>query len=143
MMTKILLAVDGSDCSLRAVDHLLELIAAFSEAPEIHLLYVQPPIPMGGVLAHVSKETLDAHYREEAEHELAAARQRLAAAGVPYILHIHVGQAAPLIVKLAGELGCRLIAMGAHGRGALAGALCGSVTTRVMHLSHLPVMVIK
>lgn len=140
---KILLAVDGSACSLRAVEHLIGHVAELRDAPEIHLLYVQPPIPIGGVLAHVSKETLAEHYREEAEVELAGAKRRLAAAGVPYTLHIHVGQAAQLIVKLAGELGCKLIIMGAHGRSALGGALCGSVTTRVLHLASTPVLLIK
>ena len=33
---KILLPVDGSDCALRAVDHLIAHDSWFREAPEIH-----------------------------------------------------------------------------------------------------------
>ena len=73
MTMKILLPVDGSDCALRAVDHLIEHVSWFREAPEIHLLHVQPPIPVGRALAHVGKETLHQHYMEESrEHVIGA-----------------------------------------------------------------------
>ena len=51
MTMKILLPVDGSANSLRAVDHLIAHASWFLEVPEIHLLHVQPPVPIGGALA--------------------------------------------------------------------------------------------
>lgn len=143
MTMKILLAVDGSECSLRAVDHLLSHVSWFKEAPEIHLLHVHPPIPIGGVLAHVSKETLESCYRDEAESEMAEAKIRLYMAKCPYTPHIHVGLPAEVIVKQAAELGCDLIVLGTHGRGALAGLVSGSVATRVLHLASCPVLLVK
>lgn len=143
MTMKILLPVDGSDCALRAVEHLLSHSAWFREAPEVHLLNVHPPIPDSRALAHVGKETLHAYYREESEAQLAAAQVRLGEAGIGFVTHIHVGQPAEVIARLAGELACAMIVMGTHGRSALAGLLMGSVATQVLHLVPCPVLLVK
>ena len=143
MTIKILLPVDGSDCALRAVDHLIAHAAWFSGVPEIHLLNVHAPIPVGRVLAHVGKETLHAYYLEESQVLLQEAQRRLDAAGRFHTTHIHVGQPAEVITRLAGELACDLIVMGTHGLGALAGALTGSVASRVLHLASCPVLLVK
>jgi len=140
---KILLAVDGSDVALRAVDHLIGHVSWFREMPEIHLLHVQPPIPIGRALAHVSKETLQAHYMDESREHLQEAQQKLDAAGRFHTTHIHVGQAPEVIAKLAGELGCELVVMGSHGRSGIAGLVMGSVATRVLHLAPCPVLLVK
>jgi nucleotide-binding universal stress UspA family protein len=143
MTMKILLPVDGSDCSLRAVGHLVAHGAWFREVPEIHLLHVQPPIPIGHALAHVSKETLHSHYMEESREHLLGAQRRLDAAGRLHTTHIHVGQPAEVIARLASELECDLIVMGTHGRTGIAGLVMGSVASRVLHLAECPVMLVK
>jgi nucleotide-binding universal stress UspA family protein len=140
---KILLPVDGSDCALRAVDHLIAHSAWFREEPEIHLLNVHAPIPIGRVQAHVGKETLQAYYLEEGQEQLRAAQGRLDAAGRIHTTHIHVGQPAEVIAKIAGELECDLIVMGSHGRSAVAGLVMGSVAGRVLHLANCPVLLVK
>lgn len=143
MTVRILLPVDGSDCALRAVDHLIAHTGWFSSVPEIHLLNVHPPIPIGRVQAHVGKETLHAYYLEESQAQLLEAQRRLDAAGRFHTTHIHVGQPAEVITRLAAELACDLIVMGSHGLGALAGAVAGSVASRVLHLSACPVLLVK
>ncbi|MBS1158836.1 MAG: UspA [Proteobacteria bacterium] len=143
MTIKILLPVDGSPCALRAVDHLIAHSNWFRDLPEIHLLHVHPPIPIGRVQAHIGKETLHAYYREESQVQLKEAQDKLDAAGRFHTTHIHVGQPAEVIVRLAGELGCDLICLGAHGLGALAGVVTGSVASRVLHLANCPVLLVK
>ena len=140
---KILLPVDGSECSLRAVEHLLTHIAWFREMPEIHLLYVQPPIPIGRVQSHIGKETLHDYYLEESKLHLVAAQAALDAAGRFHTTHVHVGQPAEVVAKMAGEIQVDLIVMGAHGRGVLANMMMGSVATRVLHLASCPVLIVK
>ncbi len=143
MTMKILLPVDGSECSMRAVDHLLTHISWFREVPEIHLLHVHPPIPIGRVQAHIGKETLHEYYREDSQEHLTAAQARLDAAERFHTTHIHVGMPAEVISKMASELHCDLIIMGAHGRGVLANMVMGSVATRVLHMANCPVLLVK
>lgn len=143
MTIKILLPVDGSACALRAVDHLIAHLAWYSEVPEIHLLHVHPPIPIGRVQAHIGKETLHAYYLEESQSQLAEAQQKLDAAGCFHTTHIHVGQPAEVIARVADELACNMIVMGSHGRGAVAGLVMGSVANRVLHLTQCPVLLVK
>ncbi len=140
---KILIAADGSDCAARAIESLIEHIKWFAGQPELHLLYVHPPVPIGLATQHIAEDVLERYYREEGEQALASAQERLAAAHLPFTRHIHVGSVAETIVNLAGELGCDLICMGTHGRGTVAGALLGSVATKVLHLSSVPVLLAK
>lgn len=140
---KILLPVDGSECALRAVEHLISHSAWFRDLPEIHLLHVHAPIPIGRVQAHVGKETLHAYYLEESQASLLEAQQKLDAAACAHTTHIHVGQPAEVIAKLAAEQGCDLIVMGTHGRGGIAGLVTGSVANRVLHLTSCPVLLVK
>ena len=140
---KILLPVDGSECSLRAVDHLITHVGWFRDVPEIHLLHVHAPIPIGRVQAHIGKETLHAYYLEEGQEHLTATQQKLDAAGRFHTTHIHVGQPAEVISRVASELACDLIVMGSHGWSGIAGLVMGSVASRVLHLAPCPVLLVK
>ena len=143
MTIKILLPVDGSDCSLRAVDYLLAHTALFREEPEVHLLHVHAPIPIGRVQSHIGAETLHAYYLEESQSHLDEAQRRLNTAGRVHVTHVHVGQPAEIIARQGAELGCDLIIMGSHGRTGVAGMLMGSVASRVLHLSKCPVLLVQ
>ena len=140
---KILLPVDGSECALRAVGQLIAHSAWFRDMPEIHLLHVHPPIPIGRVQAHIGKETLHSYYLEEGQQALLPAQQALDAAGRFHTTHIHVGQPAEVISRMAAELAVDLIVMGSHGRSGVAGLLVGSVANRVLNLAPCPVLLVK
>lgn len=137
---KILFACDGSESAVRAAASLVERFEWFRETPRMHLVHVHLPIPVGLVKQHVSQEIIDGYYREEGEAALLPVRRHFEAARIACDIHIHVGQPAEVIVKLARQLGCDLICMGTHGRGAVANALLGSVATKVLHLSERPVL---
>jgi nucleotide-binding universal stress UspA family protein len=143
MSMKILLAVDGSPGSLHAAQHLAAHAAWFREDPEIHLLHVQPPVPIPGALANVGKQTLNDHYREESRPHLVEAQRILDEAGRAHVLHIHVGLPAEVIVKVAGELAVDLVVMGTRGRGGLAGLVLGSVANDVLRQAPCPVLLVK
>lgn len=139
----ILVGQDGSEISLHATGSVIELAARLREPPQVHLVFVHPPIPLDFATKHIDQAALDAYYREEGEQALAAASDLLAAANIAVTRHIHVGAAAQTIVKLAGELDCELICLGTHGHGALSTALLGSVAGKVVHLSTIPVMLVR
>jgi nucleotide-binding universal stress UspA family protein len=54
-----------------------------------------------------------------------------------------VGTPAPRIVEVAAEHGAKMIVMGTRGRSALSGILLGSNANRVVHLSTIPVTLVK
>jgi nucleotide-binding universal stress UspA family protein len=143
-MKKLLVPIDGSECSLRAVHHLIDKGsgAALPGALEIHLVNVQPGLP-GDITRFVSKQQIADYHHDESAKELAEASRLLDAAGVRYEAHAEVGPLAETIVKLAERLGCDEIVMGARGRTALAEFLLGSTVTRVVHVARVPVLLVK
>ncbi len=54
-----------------------------------------------------------------------------------------LGEPAVEIVRTASNKGCDLIAMSTHGRGRLGRAFLGSVTSKVVHSSRLPTLIIN
>jgi len=141
-MQTILVPVDGSPNSARAVKHVVKL--ASTQTPlAIHLLNVQPPIISGEVRRFISKETIESYQRDEGMKDLESAKALLESANVPYTAHIVIGQAAEVISQQAGNLSCDAIVMGSRGLGSIVGMVMGSVTTKVLHLVELPVTLIK
>jgi nucleotide-binding universal stress UspA family protein len=140
---KILLAVDGSASAGRAVAEVIASAGELRAVPEIHLLHVHPPIPDARVQHHVGHASLESYYREQSLPHLAGAESALNAAGLPFTRHIHVGDVAEIVARLAAEFGCQRIVMGTHGRGALADVALGSVSHRVLRLAPCPVLLVK
>lgn len=143
-MLKFLVPVDGSEPSLRAVDQLAGRLGWFKEPVEIHLINVQPPVPYGGrVSAVVGADKLEKYHQDEGMATLKPAMQRLDAVRVKYHYHIVVGEAAEEICRYAKDKGCNQIYMGTRGLGKVSGLVLGSVATKVVHLSPVPVLLVK
>ena len=140
---KILLPVDGSENSLRAVQHVIAMKEQYSDPIEVHLLNVQLPVASGAVKMFISQQQLNDFYRDEGMAALKDARALLDQAGVSYQHHIGVGDLAGTITAYAKDKQCRQIVIGTRGRGSFAGALLGSVATKVVHLADIPVLLIK
>jgi len=139
-MTKILVPVDGSEHSLRAIRHALARAAA--GGAEIHLLNVQPAMPQA-VTTFVDRAAVDDYHREQGTAELAQARAVLDKAGAKYQSKIAIGAPAEAIASYAEENACDEIVMGARGLGAVLNLLLGSTTTKLLHLTNIPVTIIK
>jgi len=137
---KILIAVDGSKPSLKALQLLIDHSDWYREAPEVELITVHLPVPAVG---RVPKSQLDRYYVEEGEARLAPAKKKLDAAGVPYKAHVLVGPVAESIVKHAKDKRCDLIYIGTRGMSAVGQALIGSTATKVLHISETPVLLVK
>ncbi len=142
-MQRLLLPIDGSDCSLRAVRHVIGRVrGSGAGACEIHLINVQPTLP-SGVTTFVSREQVAGYQRDESINALAAGRKLLDEAGIAYQWHADVGPLAETIVQHCDALQCDEIVMGTRGRTALADLLMGSTVTRVVHLTKVPVLLVK
>lgn len=143
-MIKLMVPVDGSECSKRAVEFLVRKSQWFKDGVEIHLLTVHPPIPAGGRLGGmISHDKLNQYYHDEGIETLKSARAVLDAAKVAYTFHISVGDPAQVITQFARDKGCDQIVMGTRGLGEVTGAVLGSVATKVVHLATVPVLLVK
>jgi nucleotide-binding universal stress UspA family protein len=142
-MLKVLLPVDGSASATRATEKLIETLGWYNEQPKIDLLAVHLPVPrfpnMGIV---ISDEMLERYYAEECEEMLAPSKKALDAAGMKYTAHTLVGPIAESIIDRAKQSGSNMIYMGTRGMTALSNMALGSVATRVLHLAHIPVVLI-
>lgn len=142
-MHKLLLPVDGSDASLRAVDRLLTMRGWYKDAPEIHLLNVQHVLHKD-VSQFVSADDIKGYYHDEGLKDLAAARARLDKAGVPCQHHVVIGElAAETIAHFAREHGIGQILMCTHGRSAVADLVLGSVARGVLQHTDVPVTLVR
>jgi len=105
---------------------------------------VHLPVPkLPGMGAAVGKGQIQKYYEEEGQAKLAAARRKLDAAGVPYEARVLVGPVAESIVKHAKDKRCDLIYIGTRGMSELGKALLGSTATKVLHISDVPVLLVK
>ena len=141
---KILLAVDGSKNSLNAVDCLIEHADWYREKPQVELVTVHLPVPkLPRMSLVVGKNQIRRYYEEEGEARLVAAKKKLYAAGIEYRPRILVGPIAETIVEHAKHSRCDLIFIGSRGMTELGKALLGSTATKVLHLSSIPVLLVK
>jgi nucleotide-binding universal stress UspA family protein len=141
---KILLAVDGSKPSLGAVQRLVDQADWYREKPQVELVTVHLPVPkLPGMGAAVGKGQVEKYYQQEGEARLATAKRKLDAAGIPYQAQVLVGAVAESIVKHAKDKRCDLIYIGTRGMSELGKALVGSTATKVLHISDIPVLLVK
>jgi nucleotide-binding universal stress UspA family protein len=140
MFSKILVATDGSQDALHAADVAGELATRFGSC--VTLLSVYSPSPISNTDFGVY-EVEDAIIRDV--H--AAVLSRTAAAFVKRDLEFEArqetGNPAAVIVNVAEQEHMDLIVVGRHGMGGLRRFLLGSVSDRVAHYAHCPVLIVK
>lgn len=139
MFDKILLAVDGSETSRKAVP--VAAGVARGSASEVVVCHVRER----EILAK-APETVMAEKSEEAMALVDNIVRELKDAGVnarPQVRTAAYGSVAREIRDLARSEGVGLIVMGSRGLGELSGLLIGSVTHKVLHLAECPVLVVR
>ena len=141
-MRKILIPVDGSESSQRAVQYAIQLVKSGASI-EVHLLNVQFPIVSGDIRRFVTQAMIDGYHRAEGDEALKAARRALEDAGVRFESAIVVGHIAEAIAQYATKVQCDSIVMGTRGMGPMKNLVLGSVATQVIHGSDVPVTLVK
>lgn len=136
----ILLPVDGSESSKKAMDNALGIVNAMKS--KVVLLYVTGVIP--GFITGQPKQEAVQSQMEEANKILAPYRKFLKEHEVDYSEVIMPGfNAGEKICVVAREQKCDLIVMGSRGLGDWAGMMLGSVTHRVLSHCDIPVLVTR
>jgi nucleotide-binding universal stress UspA family protein len=138
---RLLVPVDGSQRSRRAVEHVIGLLGEV-EPIEVRLLNVQSPVPMLKRLG-VRRADIARRQQEEGEHALRPAQRLLDRAGIRHQDHVAVGPPAETILKHAKRWKCDGIVIGTRGAGRTPNLVLGSVAMKVVHLAECPVTLIN
>lgn len=140
MFKKIVWATDGSDAADQSLPYVKELATDHGAS----VVVCHSVLTMVGAGAHGAP--LASLGEDELKTKLGGQVDELAAAGVDAELKLVGGDtlhgAAHDIVRVADAEGGDLIVAGTRGHTALGGLLLGSVTQRLLHLAHCPVLVI-
>ncbi|MBL8446475.1 MAG: universal stress protein [Zoogloeaceae bacterium] len=127
-----LIAVDGSDNALRAVEYAAGQVGRLNSC-DLHLVHVQP---------WLSTEAAEAELAQRGIAATARARDVLDGLGLSWHLHVTMGEPARCILEQARRLPAAQIVLGSRGLGMVESLLLGSVAYRVLHLSQVPVLVV-
>lgn len=133
---KILLAYDGSEGAGKALDMARALARSFGA--RIMVLVAFPHHPrVSGPSQH------DAAQIHECRQLAEQITRLLAEEGIEAEPDVLEGPAADAVLNAAEAHGVDLIVMGSRGHGHYKGLLLGSVSDRVMHYAHVPVLVAR
>ena len=138
-MKEFRVAIDGSEGSDAAIDEALEL--AHGVGAHVTFAYVRRP--PSTLLGYPYYERLLSNELATARDTLAAATEKARALGIDTASEILEGDPVDEILSVADNHAADLIVMGSRGRGALAGALLGSVSSGVVQHAGVPVLVAK
>ncbi len=145
MYKNILIAIDGSDLSNKATAH--GLVLAKSIGARVKVLYVTPPwesLAFGEAAVMFPPVDYEKNMEQAAKSLLDAAAAAAGKEGVPCdTLHLTDVQPYRAILEAATKAGSDLIVMGSHGRRGLVGLVLGSVTTKTVTHSKVPVLVYR
>jgi nucleotide-binding universal stress UspA family protein len=146
MFKRILVTLDGSDLSERALQPAFELAEKF--AAQVTLLRViavdAPVLASAGTGPQFLnlRDMREERERDEANAYLHAIEAQWRATGVPVAARVAVGAAPEMIVQAAEQCDAHLIVMSTHGRSGLNRFLYGSVAEAVLRGTQIPLLLI-
>ena len=149
MFERILVAVDGSDNALRAVDVASAIAAKFSAELVVvtvldHSLRRSPALKKFAEAEEVEEPPASLAERLVGLPLIGKAADRASAKGMKQITRrVENGDPTEEIIKVAKEMNVDLIVLGTRGLGTMRELLMGSVSHKVTHLSECPCMTVK
>jgi nucleotide-binding universal stress UspA family protein len=144
-MRKLLVAVDGSGAAQRALEQAIALARTSPEA-SIYLVHAhEEPDIYGEIAVYVPRAKMAELQHMHSERVLDAAEEAagLKDCGVRYTKEVLTGPIGQTIARHAEHLGCDAIVMGRHGKSTVGELLMGSVAMKVLHLTRLPVLLVR
>jgi nucleotide-binding universal stress UspA family protein len=139
MYSSIIVALDGSEQSLLALKHARAIAECFGS--KLILLHAFPHT--SDLRDSVEYNNLISLRTKAGQAIIETARNQLGRTSVEVEEDLLEGPAAEAILAAAATRNCDLIVMGSRGMGSIKGMVFGSVSTRVSHYAHCPVMVIR
>jgi nucleotide-binding universal stress UspA family protein len=132
----LVLGFDDSAAAREALAVAVDLAGRLGEP--LHVAFAAQPPTLVGEEAGAHAEALDAMGEGLVAEALATAR----AAGVEAFTHVVRERPADLLLRLAEEHEARMIVVGSYGESPLRGAVLGSTSHKLVHLSERPVLAV-
>lgn len=139
MYKKILLAVDGSEHSLRATDEVIKIASLVTDCYVEVLLVIEYDKAKKEVLHASGKEELEMNRRKR----LLPSTEKLQKNSIPYQIQLLHGEPGPTIVEYANNDHFDLLVIGSRGLNMFQEMVLGSVSYKVVKRANCPVLVVK
>lgn len=136
---RLLAAIDGSAYSDLVIEKAIEFAELLSA--EIVLVYCHKKFPK--LLGHPYRNQVISEIMDKTDEVVLPYVTRLKASGVKFVERFMEGPAGKMIPTVAEHENCEMIILGSRGLSNLEGLIIGSVTHKVLHMAHCPVLVVK
>ena len=140
---KILVPVDGSPASIRAVRLAIDHVKAMPAEASLVLVNVQNFSGLSLPEQIMPSAWIQREEQRAADEALKDAVTTCREAGISYVTRTERGGVAPTIDRVARDEHVQHIFMGTRGLGGVRGLLLGSVATQLLHLVDVPVTLVK
>lgn len=148
MFNKILLATDGSDYSLKAAAHTLEL--AQKNSAQVVIMHVAQYLheeveytELSVAIKLKDSEKFMARMREQGKEIVAQTAETFMKNNVHFESKVEIGDPANIICQEADAQGIDLIVMGTRGKSGISRFLLGSVSSKVVTHAPCSVLVVR
>jgi nucleotide-binding universal stress UspA family protein len=141
MSTKIVVGVDGSEGSQRAVEWCAQLAKPLdAEVVVVHVIDIPAygGLTMMYPIPSLSADAI-AEVRDHAEREWAAPLEK---ASVPHRVDVVEGPTVRTLIQIADRENADLVVTGRRGRGAFAEFILGSTSHTLSHQLHRPLVIV-
>ena len=142
MFKKILVAYDGSDHAMRALDIAIDLAKKYEAKLDI-VEVVDTAALLGMGVAPIPGEVIQQVY-SKANNDVNQAKSKAQTQGVKDVEGVVLeGDPATAILEYAGKNGVDLIVTGSRGLSTFKRLILGSVSTKLVQEAKVPVLVVK
>jgi nucleotide-binding universal stress UspA family protein len=139
---RIVVAYDGSDQAIKALNTAIELAKAFNSKLDV-VEVVDTAALLGMGFAPIPSDVIAQIYNK-AQNDVEQAKKKAQEAGVKDVTsQVLEGDPATSIIEYASKNGADLIVMGSRGLSTFKRLVLGSVSSKVVQESRIPVLVVK
>lgn len=142
MIKKILVTVDGSDNSMKALER-AKYLAELSDAEILILHVINDTVNNPYITLNEYKKAIDDAFLEQANIIIDGSVKKFRDSEVKIDTILKHGDPGKKIIETAEKENCDLIIMGSRGLNALSRVMLGSVSNKVLNHSKVSVLIVK
>lgn len=139
----IMIAADGSEYTRKATQYVASQPGWLRAGAQLHVFHVEPPVTSLRARAILGADAVDHYYKNECEAALAPAKKILDEKNIAFQSDYVVGAIPEEIQKYVKKHDIEMIIMGSHGQTALHNLVLGSVATKILATTSVPVLIVR